>query len=82
MEYGVIHYCVTNMPGAVARTSTLALNNITLPFVAELAGKGAKNALLEDPNLMTGLNVYQGHITHPVVARDLGLNYVQPHEIL
>lgn len=82
VEYGVVHYCVTNMPGAVARTSTLALNNITLPFVAELAGKGARNALLEDPNLMTGLNVYQGHITHPVVARDLGLNYVQPREIL
>jgi alanine dehydrogenase len=70
---GVIHYCVTNMPGAVARTSTLALNNATLPFALALADKGWKRAVAEDPHLRNGLNVYRGRITHPTVARDLGM---------
>ena len=71
---GVIHYCVTNMPGAVARTSTFALNNATLPFALALADKGWKQAVRDDPHLRDGLNVYRGHITHPTVARDLGMD--------
>ena len=59
----VVHYCVTNMPGAVARTSTFALNNVTLPFVLALADKGYRRALGEDPHLRNGLNVYEGRIT-------------------
>ena len=68
----VIHYCVTNMPGAVARTSTLALNNATLPFVLALAGKGYRRAVADDPHLRAGLNVHRGAITHPAVAEALG----------
>ena len=70
---GVIHYCVTNMPGAVAKTSTFALNNATLPFALALANRGWKRALDEDEHLRNGLNVYDGHITHPAVASALGL---------
>ncbi len=73
VEEGVIHYCVTNMPGAVARTSTFALNNATLPFVLAIAGKGWREALREDPHLRNGLNIYAGSVTHPAVARDLQL---------
>src|SRR5216683_3935494 len=73
---GVIHYCVTNMPGAVARTSTFALNNATLPFVVALAGKGWRKALLEDTHLRNGLNVHAGKITHAAVAGALGLEYL------
>ena len=73
VEEGVIHYCVTNMPGAVARTSTFALNNATLPFVLAIAGKGWREALSEDPHLRNGLNIYAGSVTHPAVARDLQL---------
>ena len=69
----VVHYCVTNMPGAVARTSTFALNNATLPFILALAGKGAERAMREDPHLLHGLNVYKGRVTHPAVAAALGL---------
>jgi alanine dehydrogenase len=71
---GVIHYCVTNMPGAVARTSTFALNNATLPFALALADKGWKQAVTDDPHLRDGLNVCGGRITHPTVARDLGMD--------
>ena len=67
----IVHYCVTNMPGAVPRTSTLALNNATLPFVVALADKGYRKALLDDPHLLNGLNVYRGHLTHKGVAYDL-----------
>ncbi|MBM3569190.1 MAG: alanine dehydrogenase [Alphaproteobacteria bacterium] len=70
---GVVHYCVANMPGAVARTSTFALNNATLPFVLALAEKGWRRALREDPHLLNGLNVAHGHVTYPAVARDQGL---------
>ncbi len=73
VEEGVIHYCVTNMPGAVARTSTFALNNATLPFILAIAGKGWREALSEDPHLRNGLNIYAGAVTHPAVARDLQL---------
>ena len=71
----VIHYCVTNMPGAVPRTSTFALNNATLPFARKLAGLGWKAALAADPHLANGLNVHAGHVTNEAVARDLGLPY-------
>jgi alanine dehydrogenase len=72
LEHEVVHYCVTNMPGAVARTSTFALNNATLPFVLALAGKGTETALADDPHLRDGLNVHRGHIAHPAVAAALG----------
>jgi alanine dehydrogenase len=71
----VIHYCVTNMPGAVPRTSTFALNNATLPFALRLANQGWKGALRADPHLANGLNVHQGHVTNEAVAQDLGMNY-------
>jgi len=73
VEEGVVHYCVTNMPGAVARTSAVALNNATLPFVVAIADKGWRRALGDDPHLKNGLNVCRGRITHPAVARDLGV---------
>ncbi|MET0658275.1 MAG: alanine dehydrogenase [Steroidobacteraceae bacterium] len=70
---GVVHYCVTNMPGAVPRTSTFALTNATLPYVKALANFGWKQAMLLDANLAHGLNVHAGAITHPVVAKALGV---------
>ena len=72
---GVVHYCVTNMPGAVPRTSAIALNNATLPFALALANKGVARALQDDPHLMAGLNVHQGAITYEAVANDLKLPY-------
>ncbi len=77
----VVHYCVTNMPGAVARTSTFALNNATLPFVLALAD-GYKGALARDPHLMCGLNVYQGRITYRAVAEALKLDYTPAEQAL
>ena len=71
----VVHYCVANMPGACARTATLALTNATLPFALALANKG-EQALLEDPCLLNGLNVYRGQVTYAAVAQDLGYAYV------
>ena len=65
VEEGVVHYCVTNMPGAVARTSTVALNNATLPFVLAIADRGWRRALAEDPHLRRGLNICRGRVTHP-----------------
>jgi alanine dehydrogenase len=73
IEEGVIHYCVANMPGAVARTSAFALNNATLPFVVKLANLGLDAALAADPHLAKGLNVRAGKITHPAVAEALGM---------
>jgi alanine dehydrogenase len=78
VKHGVVHYCVANMPGAVARTSTFALNNATLPFVLALADKGTAAALRSDPHLLAGLNVYEGKITYAAVAEALGLKYVEP----
>ena len=78
----VVHYCVTNMPGAVARTSTFALNNVTLPFVLELADKGYRRALGEDPHLRAGLNVYEGKVTHRAVAEALKLKFTPPEAAL
>ncbi len=71
----VVHYCVTNMPGAVARTSTFALNNVTLPFVLTLAEEGVRRALGEDAHLRNGLNVYEGMVTHRAVAEALKLKF-------
>lgn len=79
---GIVHYCVTNMPGAVPRTATFALNNATLPFILDIANRGYKAALLEDHNLLNGLNVYHGHLTHLAVARDLQQNYLPAREAL
>jgi alanine dehydrogenase len=73
--YDVVHYCVTNMPGAVARTSTFALNNVTLPFVLALADKGYRRALGEDEHLRDGLNVCEGRITYRAVADALKLKF-------
>lgn len=75
VEHGVVHYCVANMPGAVARTSTFALNNATLPFVLALANKGYKAALAADPHLLNGLNVHHGEVTCEAVAEALGYPY-------
>jgi len=72
-DEGIIHYCVTNMPSAVARTSTFALNNATLPFVLALADNGWRAALAADAHLRAGLNVHGGRIIHPTVARDVNV---------
>ena len=73
VEEGVVHYCVTNMPAAVARTSTVALNNATLPFALAIADRGWRRSLKEDPHLLHGLNIWRGRVTHPAVARALDL---------
>ena len=82
MAEGVVHYCVANMPGAVPKTSTFALNNATLPFVLSLVTKGVKGALLSDGHLLNGLNVHQGMITYEAVARDLGYDYIAATDAL
>ncbi len=74
----VVHYCVTNMPGGVPRTSTFALNNATLPFVLALADRGPRAALEADPHLLAGLNVHRGRITHKAVAEALGRDFHEP----
>lgn len=81
VDEGVIHYCVTNMPGAVARTSTFALNNATLPFALALADKGWKRAIADDPHLRNGLNVHDGKLTCRPVAEALGLPYTPPEQL-
>lgn len=78
----IVHYCVANMPGAVPRTSTFALNNATLPFVLQLVSQGVKPALLHNPHLLAGLNLHRGMITCEAVARELGYDYVAPQEAL
>ena len=78
----MVHYCVANMPGAVARTSTFALNNVTLPFTLQLANKGYKQALLDNPHLLAGLNVHRGAVTYKEVASDLGYGYVPAQEAI
>ncbi|MEM6987932.1 MAG: alanine dehydrogenase [Pseudomonadota bacterium] len=75
---GVVHYCVANMPGAVPRTSTYALNNATIPYALELANKGFKQALLDDAHLRNGLNVIAGKIAHEEVGESLGIDVVDP----
>ncbi len=79
---GVVHYCVANMPGAVARTSTFALNNATIGHAVALADKGWKQALKDNPHLKNGLNVANGHVTYEAVAKDLGYPYVNADTLL
>lgn len=79
---GIVHYCVANMPGGVARTSTFALTNATLPYALALADKGAVQALLDDPNLRNGLNVHAGKLTYRAVAEALGLPFTPASEAL
>lgn len=81
MVDGIVHYCVANMPGAVARTSTYALNNVTLPHAVAIADLGWKEALNRDPHLRAGLNVCGGKLTYEAVARDLGYDYT-PAEMM
>ncbi|MBW1691111.1 MAG: alanine dehydrogenase [Deltaproteobacteria bacterium] len=79
---GVLHYCVTNMPGAVAKTSTLALTNATLPYVIEIANKGWKKAFKENPEIRRGANVVNGKVTYQGVADAFGLEYVPIESLL
>lgn len=82
IEEGVVHYCVTNMPGAVPLTSTLALNNATLPFISIIADKGYRKACLDNPYLRAGLNVCRGKITHKAVAEALNIPYIPAESLL
>lgn len=75
---GIMHYCVANMPGAVARTSTIALGNATMPFMLALADKGWRRACLDDPHLMNGLNVHAGQLTYYAVGKALGIDVIAP----
>ena len=79
---GVVHYCVTNMPGAVPRTSTFALTNATLPFIRNLANLGWADALRRDTHLANGLNVHAGQVNHEAVAHDLGYDYQSADDAL
>jgi alanine dehydrogenase len=78
----VVHYCVANMPGGVPRTSTLALNNATLPFLLKLANKGYQKALSEDKNFLSGLNVHKGEVTYKAVADVFGYDFVDPEKAI
>ncbi|MEK4087762.1 MULTISPECIES: alanine dehydrogenase [Bacillus] len=75
-KHGVVHYAVANMPGAVPRTSTLALTNVTVPYTLQIANKGAAQAIADSPALKAGLNTANGHVTYEAVAKDLGYDYV------
>ena len=75
VKHGVVHYAVANMPGAVPRTSTIALTNTTIPYAVQIANKGALNAVQENPALAEGVNTLNGHVTYEAVARDLGYAY-------
>ncbi len=79
---GVVHYCVTNMPAACARTSTQGLTSATYPYALNIANLGYKKALKQDPHLMNGLNVYRGKVTNKYVAEDLGYEFHPPQEII
>ena len=79
---GVVHYCVANMPGACARTSTLALTNATMPYIEQLANKGWFNAIRDNEGLRAGLNLYKGNVTNLPVAEDLGYSYMDPVQVI
>ena len=79
---GIMHYCVANMPGAVARTSTIALGNATMPFMLVLADKGWRQACADDPHLLEGLNVHAGRLTYYAVGRALGIDVVSPQLVI
>ena len=78
----MIHYCVANMPGAVPNTATLALSQATMPFILQVANFGWKNACFENPHLLNGLNVHNGHITNKAVAIAQNLHFVEPDTFL
>jgi len=78
----IVHYCVANMPGGVPRTSTLALNKATLPFLSKLAKEGLKKALMSDLNFTAGLNVYKGNVTYKAVAEAFGQKYISPNDLI
>ena len=82
LAYDVVHYCVANMPGAVPRTSTFALENATLPYMVKLADLGPTEAMRSDSGLRAGLSVCQGQVTEPAVAESLGLSHTSPEEVL
>jgi len=82
VRHGVVHYSVANMPGAVPRTSTIALTNVTLKYALDLANKGAEQAIKDDAALAMGVNTYKGQVTYEAVAQDLGLKYVPLKELL
>ncbi|TRW99439.1 alanine dehydrogenase [Paracoccus sp. M683] len=79
---GIMHYCVANMPGAVARTSTIALGNATMPFMLALANKGWRQAIIDDPHLRAGLSTHEGRLTSPPVGEALGLEAITPDALL
>lgn len=79
---GIMHYCVANMPGAVARTSTIALTNATMPFLLDLANKGWRQACSDDPHLMAGLNVHAGKLTYYAIGKALGMDVTSPQIVL
>jgi len=79
---GIVHYCVANMPGAVARTSTYALNNVTLPRALRIADLGWKDAMRADPHLAAGLNVHAGRVTYAAVAEELGYEVLPVEQAL
>ncbi|MFU1478282.1 alanine dehydrogenase [Roseovarius sp. C7] len=79
---GIMHYCVANMPGAVARTSTIALGNATMPFMLALANKGWKQACADDPHLLEGLNVHAGQLTYYAVGKALGIDVISPQMLI
>lgn len=81
-KHGVVHYAVANMPGAVPRTSTIALTNVTVPYALQIANKGAVKALADNAALRAGLNTANGHVTYEAVARDLGYEYVPAEKAL
>ena len=82
VEYGVVHYCVTNIPGAVGRTSSYALANVTRPYVLKLANKGWKAAMRENPALLKGLNIANGNVTFKAVAEAFNLEYCPAEKLL
>ncbi|WP_371061100.1 alanine dehydrogenase [Rhodosalinus sp. 5P4] len=79
---GIVHYCVANMPGAVARTATIALGNATMPFMLALADKGWRQACTDDPHLLAGLNVHAGQLTYYAVGKALGIDVISPQKVL
>ena len=81
-KHGVLHYAVANIPGAVARTSTIALTNVTLPYIEALAGKGFKKAILEDAGLFEGVTTYQGQLTSQPVAEGLERDFTPISELV
>lgn len=81
-KYGVLHYAVANIPGAVPRTATIALTNVTIPYAVQIASKGVIQAIKESEAIKTGVNVMNGNITFKAVAHDLGYDYVPVDDVI